>query len=93
MNELNEAFFEYLTSFKELDVSDKRQEIIHSINEISALVSYWAEQENMPLSFLKSTETKDLNNGLESEDDFLEALLVYVENAKNLLGQYLGKKL
>ena len=30
-----------------------------------------------------------MKNGLESEDDFLEALLVYIENFKNPLAQYI----
>jgi hypothetical protein len=28
---------------------------------------------------------------IESEDDYLEALLVYIENAKSVLGEYLTK--
>lgn len=93
MNELNIAFNEYIDTFKELDIKEKRVEVIQSIKEISALVDSLAERENKKLEFLKSKEISQLNNGLESEDDFLEALLVYIENSKNLLAQYLEDKI
>ena len=92
MNELKEAFSEYLNEFKTLSISEKRTEIINSINEISALMNMYAEKEGKELEFLKSKEILDLNDGTESEDDFLEAVLVYIENAKNLMGQYLDDK-
>ena len=93
MDELGVAFKEYVQAFKELDITDKRIELLNSVKEISALIEYLASQEGMQLSFLKSREILDMKFGQESEDDYLEALLVYVENSKNLLGQYLDKKI
>lgn len=91
MNELNSSFIEYLESFKQMTVPDKRKEIIHSINEIAAMFEMLANQSNINLSYLKSKEVLDLKDGNESEDDYLEALLVYIENSKSLLGEYLMK--
>lgn len=93
MDELGVAFKEYVQAFKELDITDKRIELLNSVKEISALIEYLASQEGMQLSFLKSREILDMKSGQEREDDYLEALLVYVENSKNLLGQYLDKKI
>lgn len=93
MSELNLAFNEYIEEFKKLRIDEKRMEIINSIKEISALFDTLAERENKKLEFLKSKEISDLNEGMENEDDFLEALLVYVENSKNLLAQYLSDKI
>ena len=93
MDELGVAFKEYVQAFKELDITDKRIELLNSVKEISALIEYLATQEGMQLSFLKSREILDMKSGQEREDDYLEALLVYVENSKNLLGQYLDKKI
>ena len=90
MNSL-QRFKEYIASVKQLDVKDKRQEIIRAVNEITAMFDFLASQENIQLTYLTSAEVLDLNNGYESEDDFLEALLVYVENAKSVLGEYLLK--
>lgn len=92
MDELNLAFNEYISEYKKLDKNEKRMEAIDSIKEIGVLVAALAEKENKQLEFLRSREISELNNGLESEDDFLEALMVYIENSKNLLAQYLSDK-
>ena len=88
-DELNDAFKEYINAFKQLNIMDKRKEIIHNINEITAMFDMLAEESNIQLSYFKSKEISELKEGLESEDDYLEALLVYLENAKSVLGQYL----
>ena len=89
--ELNNNFNEYLETFKQLNIPQKRMEIIHAVNEITASFDMLASEANVKLSHLKSKETFDLKEGYESEDDYLEALLVYVENAKSVLGEYLLK--
>ena len=91
MNEVELAFKEYLSAFKQMKTNDKRQEIIRSVNEITAMFDMLAEQSSIQVSYLKSNEISELQDGYESEDDYLEALLVYIENAKNVLGQYLSK--
>ena len=91
MNEVEFAFKAYLDAFKQMETSDKRKEIIRNINEITAVFDMLATESNMQLSYLKSNEITELKDGYESEDDYLEALLVYIENAKSVLGQYLIK--
>lgn len=87
--ELKNSFDEYLNVFKQLEIPDKRQEIIKSINEITASFDFLASEAKMKVHYLKSNEISELKNGYESEDDYLEALLVYIENAKSVLGEYL----
>lgn len=89
MTEFNNAFNEYMEAFKALDIPDKRMEIINSVKEINTIIDNLAEKSKIYLGYLKSKEILDMKNGLESEDDFLEALLVYIENFKNLLAQYI----
>lgn len=91
MDELGIAFKEYVDAFKQMSTIDKRKEIIRSINEVTAMFEMLANESNLKLSYLKSEEVTDLKDGYESEDDYLEALLVYIENAKSVLGQYLVK--
>ena len=91
MNELEIAFKEYVDAFKQMELIDKRKEIIRNINEITAMFDILATESNIQISYLKSSEVTELKDGLESEDDYLEALLVYIENAKSILGQYLSK--
>ncbi len=89
MTEFNNAFNEYMEAFKALDIPNKRMEIINSVKEINAIIDNLAEESKIDLGYLKSREILDMKNGLEGEDDFLEALLVYIENFKNLLAQYI----
>ena len=91
--ELIQTFNNYVNAFKELDISDKRIEIVNSLKEISAFLDAICEKENKNIQFLKSKEIFERNNGEEDENDFLEALLVYIENIKNLLGEYLIDKI
>ena len=91
MNELDITFKEYIDVFKQLDIVDKRKEIINRVNEITAMFDMLAAESNVSVSYLKSKEILELKDGSESEDDYLEALLVYIENAKSVLGQYLLK--
>ena len=92
-DELNVAFKEYIEAFKQMEVSDKRQEIIRSVNEITDMFDQFSSEEGIQVSYLKSKEITELKEGYESEDDYLEGLLVYIENAKNVLGQYLINKM
>ena len=91
MNEVEIAFKEYVDAFKQMETIDKRKEIIRSINQITAMFDTIASQSNIEISYLKSNEITELKDGYESEDDYLEALLVYIENAKSVLGEYLVK--
>lgn len=93
MEDANTLFTEYMEAFKELDISEKRVEIINSIKEISALMVKLANDEGMNLKYLNSKEILNFKNGNETEDEYLEALLVYIENFKEMLGQYLTNKL
>lgn len=92
MNELNVSFNEYINELKKLPIEEKREELIASIKELIAGFEYLAEQDNIKLHYLKSKEVLDLNNEFVSEDDFIEAAIVYVEVAKNIIGEYLGKE-
>ncbi len=92
MDELNIAFNDYIDAYKDLDIAEKRKEMINNIKEMIAMIEQTATDEGIVLNYLRSREILDLDEGRESEDDYLEALLVYVENFKNILGQYLDKR-
>ena len=91
MNEVEIAFKKYVDAFKQMETSDKRKEIIRNIKEITATFDMLATESNIQVTYLKSNEISELNDGFESEDDYLEALLVYIENAKSVFGEYLTK--
>lgn len=93
MEDANTLFTEYMDAFKELDISEKRIEIINSIKEVSALLVKLADDDGISLKCLNNKEILNFKNGRETEEEFLEALLVYIENFKEMLGQYLLNKL
>lgn len=88
MNELNESFNNYINEYKKLPTNEKRNELIDSIKEIIVTFEYLAKEENIDIHYLKNKEILDLNKDTVSEDDFLEAAIVYVEVAKNIIGEY-----
>lgn len=92
MEELNNLFNEYIEEFKKLDTNKKREEIINSIKQLIVLFDQLAAMDNIELHYLKSREINDIKSDNVLEDDFLEAELVYLEVAKNLIGEYLEKK-
>jgi len=92
MEELNIAFNNYMDEFKKLTTQEKREELIDSIKELIAGLQYLASQEQKELHYIKNREILDLNNEEVSEDDFIEAAFVYMEVAKNMLGEYLQNK-
>lgn len=92
MEELNLAFNNYIEEVKKLDTTGKRNELINSIKQLIAVFESMAEDDRIELHFLKNREILDLSNNPVSEDDFIEAALVYLEVAKNMIGEYLEKK-
>lgn len=92
MSDINETFNDYILEFKKLTTIEKREEILNSIKELIVIFEQMAKMDNICLSYLKSQEILDIKKS-NTEDDYLEALLVYLENAKNLIGQYLDKKI
>ena len=91
--ELQEAFTEYIESVKALTLNEKKQEVIDSIKELIASIDQIATNEQIELQYLSSKEILDINETSMPEDDYIEALLVYVEVAKILVGQYLLLKM
>lgn len=92
MEELNKAFNEYMNEFKKLNTNDKRREVVTSIKELIVAFDKLAQADNIELHYLRNNEIKDLNSENVTEDDFLEAELVYIEVAKNMIGEYLEYK-
>lgn len=93
MDELNAQFNNYIETFKQLDTNSKKEEFIRILKEFVAMLNVVATNEGVETHFLKSGEILDLNQEFVPEDDFIEAALVYLENAKNIIGELLDKKL
>lgn len=91
MEELNQAFFEYVEEFKKLDTKLKQEEILKSIKEMIVIFNELSKIDQLKLEYLDVKRVLDVEN-TNSIDEFLIEEFVYLENAKNLIGQYLDKK-
>lgn len=91
MNELNVEFNNYINEFQKLNTDKKREEFIKQLKDFLAILTVIGNSEGLKLEYLKNREILDLKNEFVSEDDFIEASLVYLENAKNIVGQIFEK--
>lgn len=89
MDQLNLEFNNYVNEFKKLDTNSKMEEIVVAIKELISFIDFLAESQKIELKYLKSNELLDLKKENVTQDDYLEAILVYVEVVKNLIAQYL----
>lgn len=87
-----EKFLEYIEAFKELDTDRKREEFIKSLKDFIVIFDSLAQQDNIKIEYMHSNEILDLQKENLSEADFIEASVVYLEIAKDIIGQYLMQK-
>lgn len=92
MEELNTLFNDYINNFKQMDINSKRKEFLEVLKEFLAMLSVISNNEGLNVEYLKSREILDIKQDNISEDDFIEACLVYLENSKNIIGTLLENK-
>ena len=86
---MQKKFENYMNEFKKQTTTDKQKEIIKSYKELIAVLDVICAVNGIKLEYLKSREINDLDSGLVSEDDFLEGSIVYIENIKNIVSQFM----
>ena len=92
MEEKNKIFNEYIQAFKALDIDEKRKGFIKALKDLIVIFDSMAQQDNIKLEYMRSNEILDLQKKDLSESDFIEASIVYLEIAKDIIGQYLIQK-
>ena len=85
-------FTDVIESYKKLSIADKRREIVSELKLMIAIFEKLCEDNNIRYREIKSKEILDLNDGKELEADYLEAIFVYIEYLKEVLGSYLESK-
>ncbi len=88
---LNELFNDYIEEFKKLDTKDKRKHLIGTTKELLDTFEELAHIDNIKINYLKSNEVISDDEDI-SEEEFLKRELIYLEAAKNVIGQYLQQK-
>ena len=93
MNNLreNEAFNKYIDAYKKLSLKDKQN---ISIKELKELIAFFSEidKTNNNGSILYNREILDVEKHDSSEDDFVEAVFVYINSLKELIGDYFNRR-
>lgn len=86
-------FDELISSFKALPTDLKRQKLLDEVKYLIAAYERICLENDIEYNKIKSKEILDLNNGTESEDDYLEALFVYMQYLKEVSSSaFLWKK-
>ena len=89
MEERGVAFTKYYEAFKQLDNNTKKKEIIESFQELIDYLDELCFNEDKNIEYLKELRDMGTNDGDMNDNDFLNASIVYLESAKDMLGQYL----
>lgn len=82
-------FESFVENYKVLDLSSKRKEIIKEVKMMLVILEKMCIDNNIKYREVKSKEILALSNENCSEDDYLEALFVYIQYLKEVLGSYL----
>ena len=86
-------FEELIESYKLLPTSEKRNKLVRELKVLISAFDQICKEKNLDVQFIKSKEILDLKNGVETEDDFLEALFVYFQYLKEVVSTaFIGKE-
>lgn len=91
----NEDFNDYIEQYKKLKLKDKQKIIINLLKEdIMVLHKLITEQEDEEdeVKMLYNREILDVNDDDYSEEDFSEAVIVYLYSIRELIADYIEKK-
>lgn len=85
----NEDFDEYVSKYILLNKNDKRDVIIKILKENLMLLEKIASDNNLKSNLLYNREILDINKDNYTEDDFLEAVFVYIYSFRELFADYI----
>ena len=88
----NKNFNEYIESYKKLNLVDKQDEIIYLLKENIACIKMLLKVKNIEVNMLFNREMLDLKHDNYTQDDFAEAIFVYLHSFRELLAELLLKK-
>ena len=89
MQDRQVVFDKYMESFIKLDYEDKCKEVIEKQKRILALLVKCAQNKGVYPILLKSSEINDINKENPTNDDYIEAIMVYTQDIEELYGQIL----
>ena len=88
---MQEDFNKYMLSFKSRSLKDKQNIVIEQLKMLAILTNSMCKELNVDNEMLLNKEITDLNKYNYTEDDFAEALIVYINSIQNSLCDYCNK--
>lgn len=79
-----------MDEFVKLNINQKNSEIIEKQKVILAFLLKFAAERGIQFEFLKSKEISDIEGNNGTNEDYLEAMMVYTQNIEELTGLILG---
>lgn len=87
----NKEFNNYIEAYKKLSSVDKRKVVEAELKEIVMVLQQLNANCHNDVDILFNREILDLNKDDMTEDDFTEAIFVYLNAIKELLAHYVTK--
>lgn len=86
IEEKQKVFTTFMDEFVKLNIDQKNNEIIEKQKLILALLIKFADEHDIKFKFLKSREIIDVEGNNGTNEDYLEAMMVYTQNIEELIG-------
>lgn len=90
MEDKQKVFSSFMDEFVKLDISQKNSEIVERQKLILAFLIKFATEHGVSFEFLRSKEISDIEGNNGTNEDYLEAMMVYTQNIEELIGIILG---
>ncbi len=90
IEEKQKIFTSYMDEFVKLNIDQKNNEIIEKQKVILAFLLKFATERGIQFEFLKSKEITYIENNEGTNEDYVEAMMVYLQNIEELIGLILG---
>lgn len=87
----NENFNAYVESYKKLPLQEKKDIVNTEVKKLLAFIEKAKMDVNVKDEILFNREILDLNKENVSDDDFVEAMFVYIHAIQESLGEYFNE--
>lgn len=86
MEDKQVVFTNFMDEFVKLDINQKNKEIVEKLKLILLFLIDYSKRSGIEYEFLRSKEISDIEDGKGTNDDYLEAMMVYLHNIEELIG-------
>lgn len=86
MEDKQVVFTNFMDEFVKLDINQKNKEIVEKLKLMLLFLIDYSKRIGIEYEFLRSKEISDIEGGKGTNDDYLEAMMVYLHNIEELIG-------